>query len=453
MDTPDLTAFVHAWARAVTGTSYVSLGDGEVEERLGLLARRLADALLAEPFAAAPAVDVGAALVEAHFTGTATLSRTIALLPRLPAHLASDSQDVGGLADRVAELQGALAGGYARALQERTLDEQEAIRRAARTAREQAELALRASEARFSAVFAGAGIAIAVGDLDGRIVQANQALLDMLGYTLPQLHHRPMGELLHAEDAEGVWDLYRELLRGERDHARTERRLIRRDHGLLWAQLALSLVRDHHGEPSYLVAMGQDVTDRHRLQARLRYEALHDPLTRLPNRALFTQRLDHVLTHAAPGARVGLCLLDLDGFKVVNDRLGHDVGDQLLVAVSDRLDRRAESAGHLLARVGDDDFAILLEDTTDAGEAVAVAEGVLAALAEPFGIDGHALAVSAAVGVVDQPAAATHPTELLRAADTALSWAKAKGGNRYARYDPRRDAREIARYTLATTPD
>ena len=123
------------------------------------------------------------------------------------------------------------------------------------------------------------------------------------------------------------------------DHYQVEKRLYRPDGGWVWANLTVSLVRDDAAPPLYLVAMIEDVTERHDLQERLRYQATHDPLTGLPNRALFLERLARSSTpRAATGQTVGLCYLDLDGFKVINDSLGHDVGDRLLVAVATRLD-------------------------------------------------------------------------------------------------------------------
>lgn len=420
-------AFVRHWARAVIGTSYVALELVEVEQFLAVQTQRLVIALLDEPFAPGPAAEVGVALVAEHFTGPETLARTIALLPRLLSELRTDQPELRG---RLAALQGALAGSYAQALRDRTLDEQESIRQAALVARTQAEQAWRASEARLRAMFAGAAIAIAVGDFDGRILEANQSLADMLGYPVTYLRERAVADFLHPDDAVGLQEIVNELVLSGPDHARTEQRFVRHDGGLIWARLALSVVRDEEGKPSYLVAMGEDITDRRRLEMRLHHEARHDLLTRLPNRLLLVERLGSALTSAAPGARVGLCHLDVDGFRAVNETLGHDVGDRLLVAVTDRLDQPLSSTPHLLAHVGGDEFVVLVRDSCGAEQLAALADALLAALEAPIEVLGHRLQVTASVGIAERPAGAD-PVELMRVADLALSRAKAEGRNRY----------------------
>jgi diguanylate cyclase (GGDEF)-like protein/PAS domain S-box-containing protein len=446
---PGRDRFARAWAEAITGTSYVPLSVAEVEEHLRGLTDLLTHALFSEPFAPAPSAQVGAALVAAHFTGTDALGRTVAVLGEgLLAHLGIDTPE---LRVRLAGLQGALAAGYAQALQERTLDEQEEIRRAALVALNQAEDARRTSDARFQAVFAAADVGIGIGDMEGRILEANDALVDMLGYSPHELRRRNVTDFLHPDDAPGVWRTYLELISGERDDFRMEKRFFRKNADPVWTQLTVSVIRDGGGRPRYQVAMLQDVTDLHRLQTRLRHQALHDPLTRLPNRALFSERLAEVFGAAAPDDRVGLCFLDLDGFKVVNDSLGHDVGDQLLQAVATRLDVCVSRLGHLVARLGGDEFVILVTESAGADDVIEVADRILAALTRPVRIGGHELSVSASIGLVEGPVAKTSAADLMRAADITLYWAKSDGRGRWALFDPQRDAREVARYTLSAT--
>jgi diguanylate cyclase len=144
-----------------------------------------------------------------------------------------------------------------------------------------------------------------------------------------------------------------------------------------------------------------------------------------------------------------VCFIDLDSFKAVNDRLGHRVGDQLLTAVAERLGKVTDEFGHLVARLGGDEFVVLIENTTCLEDAVKVADRVLAVLDEPFRIEGHDLPISASIGIVERPVAGTDPTDMMRAADITLHWAKADGKARWRGFDPDRNAREVARYTLA----
>src|SRR6266545_2794889 len=294
-------------------------------------------------------------------------------------------------------------------------------------ARKQVEQALRDSEKRFRAVFAGAAVGIGIAAVDGRILDVNQAFCDMFGYTAEELRRINV-----------------------RDHVRGEKRYFRKDGAVIRTDLAVTLIRDQLGAPQFTVAMVEDVTERYALADRLRFQAEHDPLTGLPNRALFFDRLTEVLAEAGPATRVGLCYLDLDGFKVVNNSLGHEVGDELLVIVAERLAKCVARWNHLVARTGGDEFAVLVEDPARDDDVVAVAEAVLAALAEPVQLAGIPLVVTASVGVLCEPAATTTAAELMKAADVTLYWAKDDGRARWARYDRDRYEREQARHALAS---
>ncbi|MGH3889290.1 MAG: putative bifunctional diguanylate cyclase/phosphodiesterase, partial [Pseudonocardiaceae bacterium] len=335
-------------------------------------------------------------------------------------------------------------------LRERSLDEQDAIYRAGLRARRQTEQALAASEAKFRAMFTEAGIGIGIGDLDGTITDANPALQRMFGYTLEEFTQLNVSEMVHPQDAPSVWETHRELVRGERDHFRVEKRFYRADRSEICIDLTVSLVRDEAGEAVYQVALLEDVSERHRLQAKLEYQAYHDPLTGLANRARVTERLAQVFAGPAGQRRVGLCFLDLDGFKMINDSLGHDVGDELLVAVASRLTRCC-GAGPLVARMGGDEFVIIIEDTTGERDLAALAEKILAAMAEPIRVGDHELTVTTSIGVIERPVADTNPADLMQAADITLYRAKADGKARYAMFDQHRNDSEVARFTLSAT--
>ncbi|MFL6128771.1 MAG: putative bifunctional diguanylate cyclase/phosphodiesterase [Mycobacteriales bacterium] len=448
---PARAEFARAWAAVLAGTSFVALAREEIDQLTLWLADTVA-AAVDEPTAGAVATageQVGKALVDAHFTGPAALHGTVAVLgDRLPAALGRAGDE--RLRERLPALQGAVAAGYTQALLGVVLAEQEQIRSAALHAREQAEAALRASEARFRAVFTDAAVGIGIGDVAGHILDVNPALVGMLGYEPADFRRRSVAEFLHPDDAASVWEDYRDLVEGRRESFRTEKRFFRADGATIWTNLTVSLIRGDDGTPRYQAAIIEDVTDRHRLSERLAYEATHDPLTDLPNRALFLSRLTDALADRTPGARVGLCLLDLDSFKVINDSLGHTVGDRLLTAVADRLAERVAGAG-LVARLGGDEFVVLVQQCEPA-QLAALTGRLQAALAVPVGIDGHQLSVSASIGAVDAPAGSTtSPADLIRAADITLQQAKADGKGRVAFHDPDRKASQVTLYTLAAT--
>jgi diguanylate cyclase (GGDEF)-like protein/PAS domain S-box-containing protein len=445
---PTIHSFARVWSSAIAGTSYVPMSGAEVLELLDRLANRLTDGVLSEPFTAAPAFQAGAALVGCHFTSVATLDRSIEVIgDRLLAEIGLTPN--ARLAGRVAQLQGALAAGYAHALRENTLAEQEAISAAVLQARDEAEVALRSSEAKFRAMFTDVATGIGIADMTGRVLDANDALLRMSGLSRDQVVHGHVREYLIPEDADlDSWDTWDRLSRGEIDHYQVEKRLRRPDGGWAWAYVTASLVRGDHGQPQYLVAMMEDVTEQRALRERLRYQATHDPLTGLPNRMLFLEQLEQVFGDGGP-KRAGLCYLDLDGFKMINDSLGHDIGDQLLVAVARRLDNAIAGPGRLVARMGGDEFVVLAEDTESVDDMTAIADAVLCALTPPVRIGGHELSASASLGVVERAVVATTAADLMRDADITQYWAKADGRARWAAYDPERNAHEVARFTLS----
>ncbi|GHG27714.1 GGDEF domain-containing protein [Streptomyces filamentosus] len=449
-----LRRFVTIWSRAIFPVTATSLTRAEFEGHLLPLARLLSGALLARPFDTAPAQRAGAGLVGAHCTDPDALGRSLGVVDSyLVLYCGTDP----GLATeelraRCARLQHAMATGYAQALRERTRVEQEAIARSALCARSAAEIALHATESRFRAVFDGAAIGIGIADLDGRIVEVNDTMTRMFGGVEAHVRSRNVSEWVHPEDGPHVWRLYEELVRGEREQYRVEKPYYRGDGTVLWTNLTVSLLRDAQGLPQYQLALMEDITERRLLHLRLRYEATHDALTGLPNRTLFFERLEKALAPAAGGEEsgFGLCYLDLDGFKAINDSLGHSVGDRLLVEVADRLQACATGPGEMVARLGGDEFVALTSGTGGDRDATGLADRILAALAAPIGVDGRELTVRGSLGVVEGPAGERTAAEVLRSADITMYRAKSAGGNRFELADPEADARAITRHGLTT---
>ena len=297
------------------------------------------------------------------------------------------------------------------------------------------------------AVFAQAGVGVGISDVTGRILVVNAAFAKMFGYDDDEEFAATfqITNLSHPDDPPGVWDLYAKLMRGEVDRVSIEKPHRHRDGHTVWNSINVSLIRDPDGAPAYTLALFEDVTKRHQLQERIRHQALHDPLTGLPNRAQFFERLTGAFED--PRSRVGVCYVDLDGFKAINDTLGHDAGDKLLVEVADRLRSCLRRPGQLAARLGGDEFIVLVPQPDGAGEVIELADAVVRAVASPIDIDGHPIVVSASVGVMEEQVANTSEVDLMKGADASLVWAKESGRNRWAVYDPER---ENTRYCLPT---
>ncbi|MFJ8074761.1 putative bifunctional diguanylate cyclase/phosphodiesterase [Streptomyces sp. NPDC096176] len=308
----------------------------------------------------------------------------------------------------------------------------------------------------YRAAFNAAQLAMAVVDNEGLVISANDALATLLGTRSAELRAQCAADLIDLASDARTWHAYREVLRGRRSRFRCTRRLKHPDGRALWAEVTVAPVPD---STTVLLSVS-DISDRRELRARLRHLQMHDPVTRLPNRTLFFERLSAALESSpydqGSTGRIGLCYLDLDGFKAVNDTLGHRVGDRLLAAVATRLTECAEanncgrSGGHLVARLGGDEFAILVEDSTGTEQVADLAKSVLAALQQPFDLSGQRLSVSASIGVVERAAAGTSATGLMQAADTTLYWAKEDGKSRWTLFDPERNAHRMTRQALSS---
>lgn len=308
----------------------------------------------------------------------------------------------------------------------------------------------------YRSVFTAAPLAMAVVDREGLVTGANAAFAGLLGRDPESLPGAVAADLVDLASDARTWHAYRELLGGKRARLRRTRRLKHPEGHALWVRVTVSPLPADDGGVLLSVA---DIGDHRELQAQLRHVRMHDPVTRLPNRTLFFERLTAALdaeSYEESGTgRIGLCYLDLDGFKAVNDTLGHRVGDELLTAVAERLNRCAKDAARtgapLVARLGGDEFALLVEDSTGTDQLADLAESLLDAIQAPFDLSGRLLSVSASIGVVERHAAGTTPTALMQAADTTLYWAKADGKARWTLFDPERNASRVTRQALAST--
>jgi diguanylate cyclase (GGDEF)-like protein/PAS domain S-box-containing protein len=278
----------------------------------------------------------------------------------------------------------------------------------------------------------------------------------MLGYTETDVGDTP-GEWLgrvHPDDRAALTQALEGHLAGATQHFESEHRVQHRDGSYRWMLARGTAVRDPSGRATRVVGSQTDVTDRHEAEQRLQHDALHDALTGLPNRVLFLDRLDQAMRRAQRRDSTGetscaaVLFADLDRFKLVNDSLGHHVGDRLLIAVARRLESTLRP-GDTVARLGGDEFTILLDDVCDAREATVIAERMLATLTEPFHLDGRELVVNASIGIAlaDRDAASS---DVMRDADVAMYRAKADGKGRHAVFDARMHERVMARLDMET---
>jgi diguanylate cyclase (GGDEF)-like protein len=291
-------------------------------------------------------------------------------------------------------------------------------------------------------VFEQGSVGIALVGRDGLLIDMNPWLLGLLGFDELPAEPPPFTDFVHPGD---LPYLIERFVRAQPPLQRTEARLVGTDSVVVRVYLTASLARHRDGRSGYLVVFIEEVTQRSRPVTRLQHASARDQLTRLPGPALVDRWLRRAF---APGGadRVGVCVLDLDGFQAVNDALGDQVGDRVLLGVVGRL--RLAAGKHLVARTGSDEFTVLVADPADAADAGRVADGLQAALGTPFVIAGHTVAVTVSIGVAEGATACSCPAELLRDAEVARSWAKAMGGGRRVVFDHRRDAGEASRFSL-----
>jgi diguanylate cyclase (GGDEF)-like protein/PAS domain S-box-containing protein len=317
------------------------------------------------------------------------------------------------------------------------------------TERKQIEIALFEAEQRFRAAFEHAPIGVCLLSVDPsnprRLVQVNPALAEILGRSVEELTGRPLSSWTHPEDYAGIDTRLSELTEGPSGHVEFETRFMHRNGHPVWVLISAALLTVSDGEPTLAVTHVIDISDRKRSEDQLQHLADHDALTGLFNRRRFTEELGQALQQAKRFGDEGAVLfLDLDGFKFVNDTLGHAAGDELIACVAGLL-RRAVRETDTLARMGGDEFAILLA-RCDETAAVLVAEKLLALLRREnlSGRKNRHAFVSGSLGIAVFGAdAEVTADELVVEADIAMYDAKAAGKDCYAVYDRREGRRDF----------
>jgi diguanylate cyclase (GGDEF)-like protein/PAS domain S-box-containing protein len=447
--TSAVARFSARWAAALAHSGRVTGTDAEIAAELRPLTVRLVAAVHGDgPEDGTLAADVGAALMRLGYGTAAVIGPTVTtLIEHFVQEFGSALDDpAGAWRQRITSVVAALAEGFAQATREHALVAQEELQRAAVTAVRAAETERHTSEARFRAFFTQAAVGIGLLTMTGRVIDGNGAWAEMMGFDVAAMRGLPIAEVVNPGGSRSAMRHLEQLMKGTRDHFRLEIAHDNRNGDRLFLDLSVSRVQTTDGAPDFLVGVAVDITERKRLEERLWQESRHDPLTGLPNRTLFFERLEALLSVHRDDRPVGICYIDLDGFKSINDGLGHDVGDRVLIRVAGRLSTAVAAPSSLLARLGGDEFGILI-DGADPDEQ---AQRVLQALSAPITMDGRELSVSASIGVVDTVTAGTDTAALMRAADIALYLAKARGRGRWERHDPKRNAHQVTRHTLAT---
>ncbi len=289
--------------------------------------------------------------------------------------------------------------------------------------------ALGRSEQTFRLAMAGAPQGMAVVGLDGRVMQVNQVLCDLVGRDVDWIKEHSEFDLLHPESVEHDLEVREGLLSGDREYDIHEGRLVTAAGDDVWVQHSLALVRDGHQVPVFYVSQYQDITEARADKAKLQYRAAHDSLTGLINRGELSRRVEQTL--ARTPRRTGMPALlycDLDYFKNINDTQGHAVGDDALQATAERIAAVLRGTDQV-ARMGGDEFVVLLSEVADVEAAVAVAEKIRSAVSQPMKIGSEVETTTMSIGVV-LATPGVKARQLLRDADNALYQAKNQGRDR-----------------------
>ena len=309
-----------------------------------------------------------------------------------------------------------------------------AEREASQAARHVQELAQ--SERRFHSAFTHASIGMLLVSFGGRVLQSNKALRTLLGSDGELQPGVEFSELVHPEDRAALAALFERMVAGESDTASIELRCRRGDGADVWVALHSSFFAEARSAEPCLILQVQDISARRNAEARLQHTAFHDGLTGLPNRARLHEHLRHSidLARADHGRQFAVMFLDFDRFKLINDSLGHAVGDEFLIQVARRL-QNSVRPGDIVARLGGDEFVVLVAKVGDEAMVTALADRLQITLAKPFAIAGTEVNTSASIGITFSRFGYTTPDEVLRDADTAMYRAKANGKARYALFD------------------
>jgi len=439
------------WAYLISGATYVPLTHDEIQQHMLDLIDRLFDAVRRDPIGIESASGVGTRLVELQCVGRESVRRSVDVLGKALLH-EPELRHVKQLPDRVVQVLGAMMSGYSESLRQVSQQRQELLNHSLLKVSRDTQKKLRISQAQFDEVFTGTASGIAITELDGRFIRVNSALAKTLNRSTAEIAELTLFDLVHPEDVSDLRQAYRNLLDGSLPRLLQGHRLLAKDGETIWASFAGSVVRDENDEPQHFVTIIDDDTEVSLLQRRLSHQSLHDPLTGLPNRQFFSTRVENALRHADPKTGITLYHLDLDGFSLIADGLGLEVGDRLLKSIGGKLMSVVADEDAIVARIGGDEFGIVVENAPDTPDVLTMVRRIYQELSEPVYVDGHrGVAASASIGVVHRPERDIEPAELLRAAHMTLRRAQKNGHRQWQLFDPSQDVHDRRSFTLAAT--
>ncbi|QQE65652.1 two-component system response regulator [Leptolyngbya sp. BL0902] len=312
--------------------------------------------------------------------------------------------------------------------------------------RKRIEKDLRDSELRYRLVADNISDLVGLHDRQGRFIYVSPSCLGLLGHTADQLLGQVFYDLVHPDDRERV-RLQIEALRPPQTMAQIVYRAVRASGDDLWLETLAKPILNERGRLVQVQTVSRDVTERVRVEAQLRHQALYDDLTQLPNRTLFMERVDYALHQGKAPRSFAVLFIDIDRFKLINDSLGHGAGDHLLRSVVNTLSQYLRPFD-TLARWGGDEFALLLPDLDDITSAIDMATAIQTGLAHPISLEDQSVVISASIGIVWSAGYYRSGSEILRDADTAMYRAKSRGRACYEVFDPEMHQEMLHRLTL-----